>query len=784
MMTFPAYGARYFRQIGASSRWVVKIVKGSSTWLFSDTDMQLTDGHVYALLTAEPSIESAVDYVTKEWSVQDVRLNLANTPYKQNASHAWVSFADETDVIRGATLSIYVLAGVSPTALSDGLLIFSGEISEPATVTLDEVQLYAIDGARRRDALLPQNLIIDTGGAASPYSLRKSPLVWGEYNKTYDSSVDLGLVLCEPLYNADGNYYLIADHVCHTVTSAFYSQPQLPHPSKIYSPTLTADDSGRCTTNIANTGGSYGQVHADAYLFVDGQNRGAQTDGAGYDGQCVTVNAQKAGDLDTTSYATVTDAITGSGVHAHAYFSWPDYDRTDNAYTNEIGLIGGVAPGTAYNLNLEWDVTLPDITGTAYIKLLGLSGTPPSATITGGTPGSLAFAKTTTHWDDYVYWHPRAGLNTSYGTNYPVVAVVYMDTTKTPTTAGREVFYVKYIRLVIRYIPSAGFQYLTVRAIPQPRPGSRHPNAIQRPLAPKPTYAIYAAVKGRKFGAWIDEGGRSNSYNENNLIEDPAFIVESILRDELGFVSADIDTASFDAAANPNVKARLHLNSDNQDYSYAIIRQLAEQSTFAFTVSGVSHPRLIDLDIDSPTVARTLNASDIDMSSLVISKESKLVNDLKIEHHFMEEYGGSQSFSQYSNATSMTDFGTFTQEFNWPNITGDSVNSVYEVADLIRRLWAAQHTTISFTCPGVRNCDLEVGDWVLFDPTTIDPLVLCYGASWANTGFLISNIRHTPTSTFITAVNLNVAPAGNNNTIIESASINLAFPDVRLTKNL
>jgi hypothetical protein len=59
---------------------------------------------------------------------------------------------------------------------------------------------------------------------------------------------------------------------------------------------------------------------------------------------------------------------------------------------------------------------------------------------------------------------------------------------------------------------------------------------------------IFVSAKGRKYGSWIDATDRSNSFNANDLIENPAYIIESILRDGLGKSSTDIRVASFDAA--------------------------------------------------------------------------------------------------------------------------------------------------------------------------------------------------------------------------------------------
>lgn len=45
---------------------------------------------------------------------------------------------------------------------------------------------------------------------------------------------------------------------------------------------------------------------------------------------------------------------------------------------------------------------------------------------------------------------------------------------------------------------------------------------------------IYYSGKGRQYGAYIDADSRNQGYNKNALIENPVFIIESILRSELG----------------------------------------------------------------------------------------------------------------------------------------------------------------------------------------------------------------------------------------------------------
>ena len=57
---------------------------------------------------------------------------------------------------------------------------------------------------------------------------------------------------------------------------------------------------------------------------------------------------------------------------------------------------------------------------------------------------------------------------------------------------------------------------------------------------------IYYSGKGREYGAYIDADSRNNGYNKGDLIENPIYIIESILRSELGnyFTGAATSTTS------------------------------------------------------------------------------------------------------------------------------------------------------------------------------------------------------------------------------------------------
>ena len=69
-------------------------------------------------------------------------------------------------------------------------------------------------------------------------------------------------------------------------------------------------------------------------------------------------------------------------------------------------------------------------------------------------------------------------------------------------------------------------------------------------VTPEVSEYIYYSGKGRQFGAWVDADSRNNGYDSGDLIENPVYIIEDILRTELGLTTADINIASFDAVGN------------------------------------------------------------------------------------------------------------------------------------------------------------------------------------------------------------------------------------------
>ena len=266
-------------------------------------------------------------------------------------------------------------------------------------------------------------------------------------------------------------------------------------------------------------------------------------------------------------------------------------------------------------------------------------------------------------------------------------------------------------------------------------------------------WPIFAECRGREYDSWISS--RSSAYTSGNMISDPSGIIESILRDELGFVDADIDLTTFIAAENTSVAARLNLHSDNRASAFDTIRQLAEQSTFAYVFTSTGKSRAIELDNTSPTVLRTIPLSHIKGGEIRVSKTSDIINKIIFLSRWQEEYDAFADNTTVDNSTSQTNNGIRRFEAEWPNIAGSSATHVANhLVGNSNSIWANQHNQIEFETIGLTNADLELGDWISIDYFAADPQFLCFGVSWSGKEFLVVKLAQTLDGTQIQAIEL------------------------------
>jgi hypothetical protein len=256
-------------------------------------------------------------------------------------------------------------------------------------------------------------------------------------------------------------------------------------------------------------------------------------------------------------------------------------------------------------------------------------------------------------------------------------------------------------------------------------------------LTPSNINYIYYSGKGRKYAAYIDADNRGNGesgdngYAENALIENPIYIIEDILRDELSMSSTNIDFATFDTSGNTTNGLLGDIYEDAiSDIKFAF-------SQFKFMNSKSFIERLCKLCFsyvfiggDGKFKIKTLRRSDDyssadetidyrDLSNVKIAKTplDAVKNSILIK--YKHDYGGQQNKSE-ATATDSTSQGTTVNGFNQVLKLQIEANEILDdttatkLAEAYLHLLKDRKNKISFSTSRPRYNHLEIGDIINF----------------------------------------------------------------------
>ena len=278
-------------------------------------------------------------------------------------------------------------------------------------------------------------------------------------------------------------------------------------------------------------------------------------------------------------------------------------------------------------------------------------------------------------------------------------------------------------------------------------------------LYPSEIDYVYLSGKGRKYGAWVDADSRDNGYDENDLIENPVYIIEDILRTELGLTSSEIDYATFDSAGNTtDGHIGLIYNDSADDVKFAfsqhkfidskdLINKLCGQALSWVFIGGDGKFKIKTLkrgaDSDYSSADKTVDYNDIQLKSISHTPLNSVRNDITVNYN--HDYGQDQSLSQV-NTTDSTSAGTSVSGYNQTlelvlDAGGilDSTTAT-QLADAYKAIFKDRKVIIKFDCLRPKYLDLEIGDIIQF--SSWDTKVKLYGTalSEANDYFMITDI--------------------------------------------
>ena len=278
---------------------------------------------------------------------------------------------------------------------------------------------------------------------------------------------------------------------------------------------------------------------------------------------------------------------------------------------------------------------------------------------------------------------------------------------------------------------------------------------------------IYASGKGRKYGSWIDADSRNNGFNENDLLENPIYIIEDILRTELSLSSSDIDFAKFDTAGNTtNGHIAEPFNDSVTDIKFAfsqpkfinsrdLINRICKQafSYFYFGGDGKARIRTLMRPTDSFSRDVIINFDDINLKSIYKTKLNTVRNDITINYNY--DYGTDQNLSEVNKSDS-TSKGTTVDGNNQTlkyNVDAENIiddTTATKMANGYKAILKDRKIKIDFDILTPKHNDLEITDH--FNFTNFDESIKLYGTAYSNDIFMITSISKTPEGCSIKAI--------------------------------
>ena len=299
------------------------------------------------------------------------------------------------------------------------------------------------------------------------------------------------------------------------------------------------------------------------------------------------------------------------------------------------------------------------------------------------------------------------------------------------------------------------------RSLPVTRKTLRDSQEIIKPASVE---YVYCAGKGRKYGSWIDDTGdndRNNGYDQNDLIENPIYIIEDILRTELSLTN--IDDSSFDAAGNTTDGKIINVFDDAAtDVKFAfsqykfidsqeLIDKIAKLCGSYVFLSGNGNFKIQTLerpeDYNSSDVVETIDYNKITLDKIELTPINAVRN--KIITNFNFDYGKEES-TDTDSIQDTTSQGTGVGgvgEILTLEIDANKIIDSTTIRNLGTYLLATgkdRKITIMFDSPTAIYNGLEIGDMINFE--NFDSEIKLYGAAMDSTNniFMITQTSKRP----------------------------------------
>jgi len=537
MLSFDTDLSNALKNSNTTAFWVLKLYYNDESAFIGVSDRHRQDGTdiYYGIVASWGVYRQSLDFFNFTTSTGNMSVTLINTENSIKGGR----FSDllATNNFANRKWELFLNTNETSTLDTAARMIGSGVISGDISYDENSTTLSLLDNSSTYHKKIPANIVDSStyGNAPSKNVGKPIPMAYGDfYEKT-----DVGTI---PTSNFDrfSNFYknafpaIITDmwdvQEAGSLAKADSQAVNTLDAENIYIykrgyyPTLTGSHAITANPTIEFKGST-----ASLYVPISTSNIASESGTGSYS----VSNEERVGDGSFSNYASwAANSGTTNNSVATMTFAFPKVDKL-GTYSDISALVKW---GTNSDFDGENDDTFRYTVSSSNVDQDTITDDSETKT----SIGSLYSGKTTS-WDfegSILYTLKGGSNNTNNSAQIYETGAVIDFTVENIESHEVQEFYEKTF--------GGGYAITTqfeTESVEFPEETVTLSRTINLSTPSKIDY-IYYSGKGRQYGAYIDADSRNQGYNKDALIENPIFIIESILRSELGTVYTGSGTST------------------------------------------------------------------------------------------------------------------------------------------------------------------------------------------------------------------------------------------------
>lgn len=259
-------------------------------------------------------------------------------------------------------------------------------------------------------------------------------------------------------------------------------------------------------------------------------------------------------------------------------------------------------------------------------------------------------------------------------------------------------------------------------------------------FTPEVTDEVWVSGSGILISSVI--GARAgNPLGTADVNKFPCFVIEDILREELGVQTAEINEAEFDAAYDATQTCQVAIDNSNVQHSLQLFQELSENSAHAYFCDCVSKHRLVSRAPSPPGSATAIfgRADIFGLPTISDTPRDNVLNQFKVKYDHARQSGEFRNSLTINDSTSQSIFGI--RSGNDMSLryctraTAENASSPFRLA--LAKLRLATYPVCKVQVKNWKALHLEIGDWFEIDTSMDAVFPFRDGATWAGKKFYI-----------------------------------------------